>query len=132
MKINLFIVTPCSFNEPTSSSQANMAPAEAAQQHIRLMNSFAGRVLIGASAVSSSPDTQGLGWLAFFFVECHARGGCAVDFCNLHWCSDSRAMEAMFRHLDDAHRLSGSLPLWLTEFAVTGTDQDVGLGSLSV
>ncbi|KAJ6790288.1 hypothetical protein PWT90_06981 [Aphanocladium album] len=114
-----------SFNEPDMSNEANMPAADAAQAHAQYMNNVPAQVLVGAPAISSSSlPFQGANWLKTFLEECRNLN-CRIDFCNTHWYSDSDAIEPMFAHLEKVHELCDGKPVWLTEFAVKGSDADV-------
>ena len=114
-----------SFNEPDNAGQARMTPEYAAKAHAKWMNPFAGRVLIGAPAVTNSGSVnEGLDWLKKFFTACNAQaGGCKVDFCPIHWYSDAQWASTLLTQLASAHTICGNRPIWLTEFAPTGGDK---------
>ncbi|KND94297.1 Alkali-sensitive linkage protein 1 [Tolypocladium ophioglossoides CBS 100239] len=108
-----------SFNEPDNSGQANMSPQDAANAHIKYMNKYAGKALIGAPAVTNSGNPgEGIQWLKNFMSACN--GACRVDFCNVHWYSEAQYADTLFSHLDAAHQACGGKPVWLTEFAPVG------------
>ncbi|KAJ6443777.1 glycoside hydrolase [Purpureocillium lavendulum] len=110
-----------SFNEPDHNTQANMSPEAAAAAHIKYMNKYAGRVKIGAPSVTNGGgDSMGVGWLKQFMAACG--GKCQVDFCNVHWYSQSQYKDTLFEHLDAAHKACDGKPIWLTEFAPTDGD----------
>ncbi|KAM5382195.1 hypothetical protein ACJA88_003990 [Fusarium oxysporum] len=74
-----------SFNEPDNAGQADMTPAYAAKAHVKWLNPYAGKALIGAPSISNS----GL------------------------------PMEGA------SHEACGGKPIWLTEFAPTGSDEAI-------
>ena len=114
-----------SFNEPDNAGQANMSPSDAASLHVQHMNPFAGKALIGAPAVSNSNLAgQGLQWLQSFMTSCQG-AGCHVDFCNVHWYSPANEMDSLFDLLEQAHQICGNKPVWLTEFAPTGSSDEI-------
>ncbi|OAA33990.1 Glycoside hydrolase, subgroup, catalytic core [Cordyceps fumosorosea ARSEF 2679] len=116
-----------SFNEPDVADQSNMTAVEAAAAHILYMNSLPDQARVGTPSItSSSKPSQGLSWLKDFLHECQNLGGCRFDFCNTHWYSEAQWIEAMFAHLDEVHKVCEGKPVWLTEFAVQGTDEEVG------
>lgn len=108
-----------SFNEPDNGGQANMSPQQAAAAHVRYMNPYGGKVLIGSPSVTNSGQPgQGLQWLKSFMSECDKQQDkCRVDFCNVHWYSQSQYEDTLYKHLEDAHEACGRKPIWLTEFA---------------
>lgn len=121
-----------SFNEPDRIDQANMSPEQAALGHIQYLNPYSGKVLIGAPSVTNSEEPgQGLNWLSAFFQACaQQEQGCAVDFCPVHWYSGANSAGTqwsadLLNHLRKAHEVCGWRPLWLTEFAVPGSSEEI-------
>lgn len=117
-----------SFNEPDNGGQANMDAGRAASSHVKLLNKYAGKALIGAPCITNSGDAgEGLEWLQSFVTACDSLDEkCHYDFCNVHWYSEVQYGETLFEHLDKAHKLCGNKPIWLTEFAPHGSDEAVG------
>lgn len=114
-----------SFNEPDIPSQSNLSPNDAADLHIKYMNPFRGKAKIGAPAVSNSGDpNQGLGWLSQWQVACGSKGGCHYDFCNIHWYSGVEYETTLFDQIEAAHKICGTKPIWITEFAPTDGSAD--------
>lgn len=110
-----------SFNEPDHVDQANMSPAQAAAFHKEHMNPYKGKVKIGSPAVTNGGGEMGLTWLKNFFAACDAQeGGCAVDFCAIHWYSEAQYASTLLDHIEQAHEVCGGRPVWLTEFAPLG------------
>ncbi|KGQ07081.1 putative serine-rich protein C13G6.10c [Beauveria bassiana D1-5] len=115
-----------SFNEPDMPSQANMDAATAAAAHAKYFAKYKGRAQIGAPAVSNSNlDNQGLPWLEKFVAACNANSDCHFDFCPVHWYSPAEAVDTLFTHLAKASEICGNKPVWLTEFAPTGSDEQI-------
>jgi hypothetical protein len=115
-----------SFNECDNAGQANLAADVAAGEHIKFMNKYSGKALIGAPSITNSGNPgEGVEWLEAFMSACDAQGGCAVDFCNVHWYSEVQYGETLFDHLEAAHQACGGRPIWLTEFAPFGSDEDI-------
>jgi hypothetical protein len=110
-----------SFNEPDHAAQANLSPEQAAASHIELMNPFAGKARIGAPSITNSgASNQGIGWLKRWFEVCD--GKCAVDFVNIHiYGFDTNTF---LQHLINVHNLFQK-PVWITEFAFGGSDEEV-------
>ncbi|KAM0212163.1 hypothetical protein ACHAQD_008918 [Fusarium lateritium] len=114
-----------SFNEPDNKGQADMTPAAAAKAHVKWMNPYSGKALIGAPSVSNSGlPMEGVEWLTNFVSECES-AGCKYDFCNVHWYSEVQYGETLFDHLEASHKACGGKPIWLTEFAPTGSDDEI-------
>lgn len=116
-----------SFNECDNAGQCNLGAAEAATQHAKFMNKYQGKALIGAPSISNSGNPgEGIEWLTAFFEACDAQdGGCAVDFCPVHWYSEAQYADTLFDHLEKAHEACGGKPVWLTEFAPFGSDDQI-------
>ncbi|KAG5991683.1 hypothetical protein E4U43_003967 [Claviceps pusilla] len=109
-----------SFNEPDNKGQANMDPATAATLHTQQMNPYSGKTLIGAPSVSNSNlQGEGLDWLTAWIKQCKTKG-CIWDFCNIHWYSPVDAIDTLYDHIAQAHKICEGKPIWLTEFAPVG------------
>lgn len=122
-----------SFNEPDGTTdpnnQAQMTPSEAASLHIAHMNPFSGKAKIGAPSITSDVNNTNVltsvHWLAEFFSACNAQGGCAVDFCPVHWYGTlnqdvKTTVEDLKTFLTAASGYCNGKPLWLTEYALQG------------
>ncbi|KAJ6789024.1 hypothetical protein PWT90_09914 [Aphanocladium album] len=115
-----------SFNEPDMPSQANMAPGAAAAAHAKYFSSYVGRAQIGSPAVSNSGQKdQGLDWLKQWVTACNADSNCHFDFCTVHWYSEAQYADTLFKHLKDANDICQGKPVWLTEFAPFGSDDQI-------
>ncbi|KAL2167059.1 hypothetical protein VTG60DRAFT_1818 [Thermothelomyces hinnuleus] len=110
-----------SFNEPELEAQANMSPQLAAQKHIELMNPFSGKARIGSPSITNGVGpNNGIGYLKQFFDAC--AGKCAVDFVNIHiYGVDTNTF---LSHLRDVYAAFNK-PVWITEFAFDGTDDEI-------
>ncbi|AEO61893.1 hypothetical protein MYCTH_2312626 [Thermothelomyces thermophilus ATCC 42464] len=110
-----------SFNEPELEAQANMSPQLAAQKHIELMNPFSGKARIGSPSITNGVGpNNGIGYLKQFFDAC--AGKCAVDFVNIHiYGVDTNTF---LSHLLDVYAAFNK-PVWITEFAFDGTDDEI-------
>ncbi|KAG6025025.1 hypothetical protein E4U41_001623 [Claviceps citrina] len=94
-----------------------MSPPTAAALHVQHMNPFADKALIGSPAVSNSNiQGEGLDWLKSWVQECKSKG-CQYHFCNVHWYSPVEAIDTLFSHIEQAHKICDGKPIWLTEFA---------------
>ncbi|KAF2807708.1 uncharacterized protein BDZ99DRAFT_392158, partial [Mytilinidion resinicola] len=114
-----------SFNEPELPAQANLTPKVAAAKHIVYMNpvkAAGGRV--ASPSVTNGDATQGygLGYLKAWDIEC--AGQCDYDVVNIHWYDSATNIQYFKDHVTEAHTQSGK-PVWLTEFAATGSDDQV-------
>lgn len=114
-----------SFNEPDNGGQANMTPERAAASHVKLLNGYSGKALIGAPSISNSGLAgEGIAWLKSWVSACES-AGCKYDFCNVHWYSEVEYGETLFEHLKAAHETCGGKPIWLTEYAPFGSDDAI-------
>jgi hypothetical protein len=115
-----------SFNEPDMTSQANMSPEDAASAYKTWMMPFAGKAKLGAPAVTNGGGSMGLNWLAAFLEACD---GCQVDFVTIHW-YDSASNTAYFKeHVQNATDVAGGKPVWVTEFAPTGSPSNADIST---
>ncbi|PNP83407.1 hypothetical protein FNYG_03729 [Fusarium nygamai] len=116
-----------SFNEPDNAGQADMTPAYAAKAHVKWLNKYAGKALIGAPSISNSGLAgEGVEWLKSWVSECEKLDEqCHYDFCNVHWYSEVEYGSTLFDHLKASHEACGGKPIWLTEFAPTGSDEAI-------
>jgi hypothetical protein len=110
-----------SFNEPDNDGQAHLTPEAAAASHIELMNPFQGKARIGAPAITNSNrPNEGIPWLQRWFDAC--AGKCAVDFVNIHIYGVDTI--TFLNHLLVVHNAFNK-PVWITEFAFGGSDDEV-------
>ncbi|KAF6842320.1 hypothetical protein CMUS01_03211 [Colletotrichum musicola] len=115
-----------SFNECDLSSQCNLDAQSAATQHVKWMNPYASKnIKIGSPAITNSNIAgQGLDWLKAWVESCNT-AGCHYDFCVTHWYSPSDAADTLFSHLKSVHDICDGKPVWLTEFAPLGNDEQI-------
>ncbi|KAK1774339.1 glycosyl hydrolase catalytic core-domain-containing protein [Copromyces sp. CBS 386.78] len=107
-----------SFNEPDLPAQADLTPQVAAENHIKLMNPWAGKVRISSPSITNSGDpNMGLNWMQKFFDACN--GQCKVDFLALH--SYGTDGPTVLNHLLDAYNRF-KMPVWVTELGFDGDD----------
>lgn len=111
-----------SFNEPDLGEQANIPDVNvAAQGFMDHMQPFAGKAKLGAPAVTNGGGSMGLTYLSKFVAACSS---CTLDFVNIHW-YDSATNYAYFKnHVMDAYKAGGGRPVWITEFAASGSDAE--------
>jgi Glycosyl hydrolase catalytic core len=120
-----------SFNEPDLGAQANMDAGTAAEAHIKYMNPYADGIQIGSPAVTSGgpdggTDGMGLTWMQKFLDKC--AGKCKVDFLAVHWYGSAEDAEWLKKHIDEAidvAKKNGVNKIWLTEFGVSGSNDQV-------
>lgn len=112
-----------SFNEPDLDTQSNLTPAQAASAYMTYMQPFAGKVKLGAPAVTNGGGAMGLTWLSEFLDACTE---CTIDFVPIHW-YDSYSNTAYFQEqVANATAVAGGKPVWVTEFGCTdGTDAQI-------
>ncbi|KKF92535.1 Alkali-sensitive linkage protein 1 [Ceratocystis platani] len=115
-----------SFNEPDIGGQADMDVDTAINTHIKYMVPYKSKAKIGSPATSNSNlAKQGNIWLREFITACDANSECHVDFCVTHWYDEASAVERLYSHLEEVHEICGDREIWLTEFAPSGTDEEV-------
>jgi hypothetical protein len=106
------------FNEPDLSSQANMTVSQALSLWPQLE---ATGLELGSPAVSYGASTPG-GWLDQFMqgvAALHYR----INFIALHWYGPNfgtaEAVSQLRAYLVSVHDVYPTLPIWLTEYAIT-------------
>ncbi|KAL1889776.1 hypothetical protein Cpir12675_005662 [Ceratocystis pirilliformis] len=115
-----------SFNEPDIAGQSDMDVDTAINAHIKHMAPYKSKAKIGSPATSNSNlANQGNIWLREFITACDANSECHVDFCVTHWYDEASAVERLYSHLEEVHEICGDREIWLTEFAPSGTDEEV-------
>lgn len=102
------------FNEPNKSDQANMTVADAIALWPAMTSNPA--ILVGSPATSA----DGQSWFQDFWKQVQAQN-LRVDFVALHWYGwNAGSCDANAANLESyikwAENLTGSLPLWLTEW----------------
>ncbi|MFI6339930.1 glycosyl hydrolase [Streptomyces sp. NPDC050535] len=103
------------FNEPDSSTQANMTPEQALDLWPQLQKTG---LNLGAPAVATDADKAG-GWLDRFMKGASARG-LRVDFIPVHWYGSDFSYRATYQlaaYLERIHERYKK-PVWLTEYAL--------------
>jgi hypothetical protein len=111
-----------SFNEPDIASQSNLSPSSAASDHKKYMEPFAGQAKICAPSVSNGGDGMGLSWLKEFLESC---SDCTIDCINVHWYDSAENAEYFKKHINDAAELAPGKEIFVTEFAATGSDDQI-------
>ena len=117
------------FNEPDLANGQEMTPQHAADEYRRVMQPFAGKARLGAPAVTNSPNTgAGLDWLKTWLG---LTTDCTVDYVPIHWYNQADPSDPienhianLKEHIDEAVKVVGNKPLWVTEWGLTTTDPD--------
>jgi hypothetical protein len=109
-----------SFNEPDScfGGSACMTVSASVAAYKAYIQPFAGRVLLGAPAVTNGGSPGSLTYLANFIGNCT---GCTIDFVPIHWYASAYNIAYFEQYIAQAYNVSGGRPLWVTEW---GMDQD--------
>ncbi|GAA5902408.1 hypothetical protein JCM6882_002741 [Rhodosporidiobolus microsporus] len=109
------------FNEPDLNTQANMDVATAASAWKANMSPFAGKATLVSPAVTNGASPMGVAWLESFRDTCPECWN-EIDAVALHWYDSSANLQYFYDYLDDAYGRLGK-PLWLTEFAGSGSSE---------
>ena len=100
------------YNEPDSSSQANMTVAQAVADWPNMMR---WGLRVGAPAVSDSGVSgQGLDWLYTFMAQANSLGY-RVDFVPIHYYKCGWSTAQFSNYLAQIYQTTGK-PLWVTEW----------------
>lgn len=110
------------FNEPDNAGQSNMDPSTAASAFIQYMTPYAGSVNLGSPAITNSgTDGEGVSWLKEWVSACG--DSCQHTFCAAHWYSPADSSNFL-NFVSEVHEACGNKPVWITEFAPTGADDN--------
>ncbi|KIW05861.1 uncharacterized protein PV09_03064 [Verruconis gallopava] len=109
-------------NEPDLGSQANMAVSAVVSLWKSSMQPFAGKVKLGAPAVTNGGAPMGLTYLKNFIAACD---GCTIDFCPIHWYDSATNIAYFKNYVADAYAACGNRPIWITEFGASGSESEV-------
>jgi len=115
-----------SFNECDNAGQCNLDAGTAATYHIKYLNPYEGQIPVGAPSVTSDvSEGHGLSWLTEFLSACDTAGGCAVDFCNVHYYGPGGVdgAENFLAFLREATTTCNNKNIWVTEWAATSGDE---------
>lgn len=107
-----------SFNEPDLAAQSNISPSDAAAGYITYMQPHASSAKLGSPAVTNGGSPMGLTWLGEFLSDCST---CTIDFVPIHWYSSASDVDYFKSYVTEAYAAGGNRPLWITEFAASGT-----------
>jgi hypothetical protein len=98
-----------------------MDVSTAAQAYMSYIQPFASKAKLSAPAVTNGGGSIGLTYLSNFISNCSS---CTINFVNIHW-YDSATNFAYFKsHVEQAYTAGGNRPVWITEFATTGTKDE--------
>lgn len=111
-----------SFNEPDLSAQANLSPSEAANAYKQYMEPFAGKAKLCAPSVTNGGGSMGLSWLSSFLEAC---SDCTIDCVNIHWYDSAENTEYFKKHVSDAADTAPGKQIFVSEFAATGSDDQI-------
>ncbi|OAP64872.1 hypothetical protein AYL99_00844 [Fonsecaea erecta] len=118
------------FNEPDASNpgqSADMTVAQSIHGYQNFMQPFAGRVKIGAPAVTNAGG--GLTYLAQFLGNA-TQLNLTIDFLNIHWYASPYNIDYFESYLVQAYNLSltyfptAPIPVWVTEFGMDQNNYD--------
>jgi hypothetical protein len=110
-----------SFNEPDLNTQANMPVSDAVSAYKDNMEQFAGKAKLGAPAVTNGGAPMGLTYLSDFISSCTT---CTIDFVNIHWYDSATNFAYFKKHVEDAYKAGGNRPVWISEFAASGSEAE--------
>ena len=107
-----------SFNEPDAcfgGLSSCMSVAQAITVYTTYIQPFAGRVQLGAPAVTNAGG--GLTWLQQFLGN--ATQNClTVDFVNIHWYASPYNMQYFIDYMNNASIIAQGRPIWITEYGM--------------
>lgn len=105
-------------NEPDLPAQSNMSPADAATAWTANMEPYHGKATLVGPAVTNGGGAMGLTWLSSFLTACSA---CHIDAIAIHWYDSATNFAYFKQHVTDAYAAGGNRPIWITEFAGSGS-----------
>lgn len=110
------------FNEPDTTSQADMSPSQAASYYQTYITPYSGQAkLISPAVTSSTAAGMGLSWLQEFMSECSS---CGITGLAVHWYGNTADEFTSFVSQAISTAASyGLSEVWVTEF---GLSADLG------
>jgi hypothetical protein len=111
-----------SFNEPDLAAQSNLSPSEAASAWKTYMEPFAGQAKLCAPSVTNGGGSMGLNWLSSFLESC---SDCTIDCVNIHWYDSAENVDYFKSHINDAAGIASGKEIFISEFAATGSDDQI-------
>lgn len=109
------------FNEPDLDTQANMTVADAISTWQTYMDPFAAQATLVSPAVTNGASPMGLAWLSDFITNC---SGCTINAIALHWYDSATNIDYFKNYISGAYQ-QFNMPIWLTEFGASGSDDEV-------
>lgn len=123
------------FNEPdgdADSGGSDSSPHDAAEVYLETIAPLRDDPYnLKVSVPATTGSSRGLDWLQEFNESCwnqNSDRGCEFDFVATHWYGD---YAGMISWLGQVHERFPSLPVWLTEFAIPGLDDEETLAFLN-
>ncbi|KZP11932.1 glycoside hydrolase family 128 protein [Athelia psychrophila] len=103
------------FNEPDNGGQSNLTPSAAAALWKTNMEPYAGKAKLVGPAVTNGGGVQ---WLQQFLGNCT---DCTIDAISMHWYDTAVNLCYFTGYFTDASTTFPNYPIWITEFAGSGT-----------
>ncbi|KAJ5094837.1 hypothetical protein N7456_010698 [Penicillium angulare] len=112
------------FNEPDSSSQANMSPADAATYYKEYITPYSDEATLISPAVTSSESSgEGLDWLESFLEDCT---DCEVSALAIHWYGSTFSeLKSFVTQAISTASTYGISEVWLTEFGLSSDESGI-------
>ncbi|KAJ5266468.1 hypothetical protein N7478_009276 [Penicillium angulare] len=112
------------FNEPDSSSQANMSPSDAATYYKEYITPYADEATLISPAVTSSESSgEGLDWMESFLEDCT---DCEVSALAVHWYGSSFSeLKSFVTEAISTASTYGISEVWLTEFGLSSDESGI-------
>lgn len=85
------------FNEPDLNG---LSPAQAAAAWQKYVQPYAGKVKLGAPAVTNGGAPLGLTWLSQFMTAC---SNCTIDFVPFHWYCGYDLIEYFTEYIEEVY-----------------------------
>jgi len=111
-------------NEPDHPEQAHLTPQACAKGWKDHMEQYAGKAKLIGPAITNGPKEKNMGltWLGEFLTECK-KLSCTIDAIAIHWYDSATNFAYFKKHVTDAHAAGGGRPIWITEFAGSGSSE---------
>lgn len=111
-----------SFNEPDLDTQSNIGYADAAAGYLTYMEPYADKAKLLAPAVTNGGSPMGLTYLENFIGACST---CTIHAVNIHWYDSATNIDYFKTYVAEAYTAGGNLPVWISEFGASGSDDEV-------
>lgn len=91
--------------------------------YLQPLKSLKPLMYLGSPCITNSGSANmGLSWLRAFLSTCSS---CTIDFICIHW-YDSATNAAYFKtYINQVRQVAQGRPIWITEFAATGSETQV-------